>query len=136
MAEKAANFIISVFLLIAAFYLIVTIVFCYNNDWKMPAVVAREEGYAEGYDAGYSDGYSKGAEDQQEDSFLEYNVDGYSLRDVVNSVYAEYGMYPHEIFRIIDDYEFDPNGSGISWAEYKRAVEAMYYTLDIIPAVE
>ena len=60
-------------------------------------------------------------------------IDGRSIRDVADQVYAEYGMTPYEALSVIDEYEYDYTHGGYTWAEYKQAIEVVYYTASIFP---
>lgn len=86
-----------------------------------------------GYDDGYSDGYFWGSYDQKEKDCDNFLIDGYSVRDIEEQVYKEYGVTPSEAFMIVDEYEYDWTHGGYTRSEYQNAVEAIFYTAAIFP---
>lgn len=101
---------------------------CGTSTTKIEEV--RDQAYREGFD----DGYYRGAEEQRERDYEELLIDGRSIRDVVDRVYDEYGMTPSHAFMIIDEYEYDYTHGGYTWAEYKHAIEVVYFTASIFPS--
>lgn len=92
-----------------------------------------EEAKRQAYDEGYNEGYSRGSDDQWEADCEDFLIDGRSIRNIQEQVYEEYGMTPDEAFSVIDEYEYDYTHGGFTWAEYKQAIEVVYYTASIFP---
>ncbi len=92
-----------------------------------------EDAKQQAYREGYNDGYYRGAEEQKEKDYEELLIDGYSIRDIEEEIYNEYGMTPHEAFTILDEYEYDSSHGGYTWTEYQYAIEVMYATASIFP---
>jgi len=117
---------------------------CGNSYSEDDLEEARRQAYNEGYNDGYSrgeadceeflnDGYSRGSNDQWQADCEELLIDGRSIRNIQEQVYEEYGMTPYEAFSVIDEYEYDYTHGGFTWAEYKQAIEVVYYTASIFP---
>lgn len=92
-----------------------------------------EEAKEQAYREGYEDGYYRGSEEQREEDYEDLLIDGRSISDIVEHVYNEYGMTPSEAFAIYDEYEYDSSHGGYTWAEYKNAMEVMYFTTSLFP---
>ena len=104
-----------------------------EDDLEEAKRQAYNEGYDDGYSRGYDVGYSRGSDDQWEVDCEEFLIDGRSIRNVQEQVYEEYGMTPYEAFSVIDEYEYDYTHGGFTWAEYKQAIEVVYYIASIFP---
>ena len=103
---------------------------CSEQDIKERAAKiesARKEGYSEGYD----DGYERGAEQQRELDVAEFTLDTLGIRDVRDRVASEYGMTPGEAAAIYELYTWEANHDGITWKEYQKALEVLYFTASL-----
>lgn len=88
---------------------------------------------SEGYEEGYKHGYYVGWESCWEKDCNELLIDARSIRNVQEDVYRKYGLTPRQAFYVIDEYEYDSTHGGYTWAEYKNAIDAIYFTAAIFP---
>ena len=102
---------------------------CGNSYTRSDIEDAERDAYYKGYD----DGYQRGSEDQWEKDCEDFLIDTYSIRDIENRVYQEFGITPSEAFSIVDNYEYDSTHGGYTWTEYQYAIDAIYYTASIFP---
>lgn len=90
---------------------------------------AKQEAYREGYEIGYS----RGAEEQKEQDHEELLMDGFSIKNIYDEVFKEFGMTPSQAFNTYDSYNCDRDHGEITWDEYQKAIEVMVYVSCIFP---